>query len=134
MAALHAAAMTTPRPWTEFEFTALLATPGTFAVTEAAGLALGRVVLDEAELLTLAVHPDRRRAGLGRRCLAAYEAEAERRGATVSHLEVAAGNGAAIALYEAAGYGLAGRRRGYYEAPDGRREDALLYRKTLGPA
>ena len=53
MAALHARTMTTPRPWSREEFAALLGSPGVFAVGEPTGFALGRVVLDEAELLTL---------------------------------------------------------------------------------
>jgi GNAT superfamily N-acetyltransferase len=79
MAALHAAAMTVPRPWTEAEFAALLSTPGTFATGDATAFALGRAILDEAELLTIATHPGRRRRGLGRACLAAFEAEARAR-------------------------------------------------------
>lgn len=131
MAALHAVAMTTPRPWSAAEFAALLADPATFAVGGAAGFAIGRVVVDEAELLTLAVDLDRRRSGVGRSCLAAYETEARSRGGTVSHLEVAADNGAAIALYESAGYRLTGVRTGYFAHPDGGRVDARLYRKEL---
>lgn len=131
MAALHAAAMTAPRPWTEAEFAALLATPGTFAVGDATAFALGRVVLDEAELLTLATHPGHRRRGLGRACLAAFEAAARARGARTAHLEVAADNAAALALYGGAGWSGAGRRRGYYRTTDGGAVDALLLIRAL---
>ena len=135
MAALHAAAMTTPRPWSEAEFAALLAQPGVFVTTgatgDAAAFALGRVVLDEAELLTIATHPDHRRRGLGRARLAAFEAEAAARGARTAHLEVAAGNAAALALYEGAGYARTGLRRGYYVAASGPAADAILLAKPL---
>jgi [ribosomal protein S18]-alanine N-acetyltransferase len=131
MAALHAAAMTVPRPWTEAEFTALLATPGTFATGDGAAFALGRVVLDEAELLTLATHPAHRRQGLGRACLAAFEAGAAARGARTAHLEVAADNTDALALYEGAGWTRAGLRPSYYRAPDGTGIDALLLLRAL---
>lgn len=134
MAALHARAMTTPRPWTGAEFGALLATPGTFAVGDDAGFALGRVVLDEAELLTLAVDPARWRQGIGRSRLAGFEQQAHALGAALAHLEVACHNLPAIALYTAAGWTEAGRRRGYYRTPDGGTEDALLFRKILAPA
>lgn len=134
MAALHARAMTVPRPWTATEIRGLLDTAGVFAVGDDAGFALGRVVLDEAELLTIAVDPERRRQGLGRRWLAAFEAEARSRGAALSHLEVAAGNATALGLYESAGYERAGRRKGYYAAPDGTRDDAILLRKPLAGA
>ncbi len=131
MAALHARAITTPPPWSATAFRGLLDTPGTFATGDTEGFALGRVVLDEAELLTLAVDPACRRQGIGRACLAAFEARAQDMGATEAHLEVAADNAAAIALYEAAGYVRSGHRRAYYETPGGARIDALLYRKTL---
>jgi ribosomal-protein-alanine N-acetyltransferase len=131
MAALHAAAMTLPRPWTAAEFTALLAAPGTFVVGDLAAFAAGRTVLDEAELLTLATHPLHRRQGLGRARLDAFEAEAAARGARTAHLEVAADNAPALALYEARGYRRVGLRRGYYRGPDGAAVDALLLRKSL---
>jgi [ribosomal protein S18]-alanine N-acetyltransferase len=134
MAALHAAAMTTPRPWSEAEFAALLATPGVFATGDARAFAMGRVVLDEAELLTIATHPDHRRRGLGRATLAAFESAARARGATTAHLEVAADNAPALGLYEAAGYRRTGLRRGYYRTPGGVPEDAILLAKPLGPA
>jgi [ribosomal protein S18]-alanine N-acetyltransferase len=131
MAALHAAAMTVPRPWTEAEFAALLSTPGTFATGDATAFALGRAILDEAELLTIATHPGRRRRGLGRACLAAFEAEARARGARTAHLEVAADNAAALALYEGAGWSRAGLRRGYYRGASGAPVDALLLVRAL---
>jgi len=134
MAALHARVMTTPRPWTADEFRALLASANVFAVGSAKGLAVGRAVFEEAELLTLAVDPDHRRQAIGRGCLADFEEIAGRRGARHAHLEVAADNAPAIALYEGAGYVRSGLRRGYYSTPDGRRVDALVYRKILDSA
>jgi [ribosomal protein S18]-alanine N-acetyltransferase len=131
MSALHAAAMTLPAPWSEADFASLLAARGTFVLGDAHAFALGRVVLDEVELLTIATHPDHRRRGLARACLRAFEAKALARGARNAHLEVAAGNTAAVALYEAAGWAHAGRRRGYYRTPDGVPVDALLMSKTL---
>jgi ribosomal-protein-alanine N-acetyltransferase len=133
MAALHAAAMTFPRPWSEAEFAALLATPGTFATGDARAFALGRIVLDEVELLTIATHPDHRRRGLARAALAAFESTARARGAATAHLEVAAGNAPALALYDGAGYRRAGLRRGYYRTPEGAPEDAILLAKSIGP-
>ena len=70
LAAIHADAMEVPGPWTAKDFTDLIAAPGTFLVPHPStnGFALGRVVADEAELLTLAVSPTARRRGLGRWC------------------------------------------------------------------
>jgi ribosomal-protein-alanine N-acetyltransferase len=133
MAALHAAAMTAPRPWSEAEFAALLATTGTFATGDHRAFALGRVIVDEAELLTIATHPDHRRTGLARAALSAFEAEARACGAATAHLEVAADNAAALGLYAAAGYRRSGLRRGYYRDRGGRAVDAILMAKTLAP-
>jgi ribosomal-protein-alanine N-acetyltransferase len=134
LAVLHAAAMTTPRPWSEAEFAALLATPGTFATGDDRVVAMGRVILDEAELLTIATHPGHRRLGLGRAALEAFESEARARGATIAHLEVAADNAPALALYESAGYARTGLRRGYYRSAGGARVDAVLMAKALPAA
>lgn len=131
MAALHRLCFTTPRPWTEAEFADLLASPLTFAIGDAAGLLVGRVVAGEAELLTLAVHPDQRRSGRGGALVAGFLAEARARGAESAFLEVAAENSAATALYAACGFVPAGRRRGYYHHPDGRAEDALILVRSL---
>lgn len=134
LAALHALCFTRPRPWSADEFAALLAGPGAFLAGDATAFALGRAVAGEAELLTLAVHPDARRRGRGRACLAAFEAAARARGATRAFLEVAADNAPARALYAAAGYAEAGRRRGYYAGPGGAAVDALILARTLaGP-
>lgn len=125
LAALHAAAMTDPRPWTEAEFTALLARPGARLIAEADGFALVHVAAGEAELLTLAVAPPARRRGTGMRLLAAaLQAAADE--AAVMFLEVAETNAAARALYARAGFSEAGRRRGYYAGAD-----ALVLRKSL---
>lgn len=131
MAALHAVSFETPRPWSAEEFTSLLADPMIFIVTLPAGFALGRVILDEVELLTLAVDPDQRRAGHGRALLAAFEASAVAQSAKQVFLEVSAENRAARALYVACGYAETGRRQGYYRAPEGRRIDAVLMARTL---
>ena len=131
LARIHAAAFTTPRPWSAGEFAALLAMPGVWFDGDAAGFVLGRAAGGEAELLTLAVHPDHRRAGRGRALLAAFETVARVRGAGEAFLEVAETNAAARALYAGAGYGEAGRRPGYFTTPGGAWVDALVLRKPL---
>lgn len=131
LARLHGHCFTLPPPWSEAAFAGLLAQPGVFLLTEPAGFVLGRVILDEAELLTLAVDPAARRQGTGRRLLAAFAAEASARGATRAVLEVAAGNAAARALYAGAGWAEAGRRRGYYRGTGGVVDDALILARAL---
>lgn len=96
-----------------------------------AGFALYRVAADEAELLTVSVVPAARRAGLGRALVAAAEEGARRAGARRMFLEVGAANAAARALYAGTGYAEVGRRKGYYQRPDGSRDDALVLAKAL---
>jgi ribosomal-protein-alanine N-acetyltransferase len=117
LATLHAACFTVPAPWTQAAFASLLASPGTFLIDRGEGFLLGRVVLDEAEILTLAVAPHARRKGLARQMLAEFEETAKAKGADRALLEVAANNPPARALYSAAGYNEAGLRRGYYAIP-----------------
>lgn len=126
LAAIHAASFTHPRPWTAPEIASILASPLTFVLTESGGFLLGRVVADEAELLTLAVLPAIRRRGVGARLVHDFLTEARQRGARIAFLEVAAQNEAATRLYLGAGFALAGRRTGYYRTPDGAPEDALV--------
>ncbi|PWE31201.1 ribosomal-protein-alanine acetyltransferase [Maritimibacter sp. 55A14] len=131
MARLHAAAFTTPRPWSAPEFASLLAERSTVFCGGEAGFALGRVVAGEAELLTIAVARDLRRAGRGQTLLAEFEALAAAKGAAEIFLEVAEDNAPARALYARMGYRGAGRRAGYYRRPDGRPLDALVLRKSF---
>ena len=90
------------------------------------GYFLGRVAADEAEVYRIAVDPGCRRLGCGKALLSAFEEAASGKGAAALYLEVREGNEAAVRLYEAAGWHLAGRRKRYYRDPV---EDALLYRK-----
>ena len=88
------------------------------------GFSLVRAVMDEAELLLVAVGPDAQRRGVGGRLVAHFIAEARQHGAIKLHLEVRDGNDA-VALYRAAGFETAGRRCDYYRGPDGVRYDAI---------
>lgn len=144
LARIHAVAFADEgRPWSGPELLALLSEPGIglrlahherHAAGEGlapAGFALYRVAADEAELLTVSVVPEARRAGLGRALVAACEAGARAAGARRLYLEVGAANAAARALYAAAGYSQVGRRKGYYQRPDGSRDDALVLASEL---
>ena len=128
---IHAAAFTQTRPWSEAEFADFLESPLCFLVTNGESFALGRVLGPEAELLTLAVAPLTQGKGLGRACLAQYEAIARAKGADESILEVAAPNSVAINLYLTTGYEKIAERKNYYQTMDGARQDALILRKNL---
>ena len=131
MARLHARAFDGQgRAWSAAEFAALLDSPHVVAVGDRRAFALGRIIADEAELLTLATDPDLQRQGLGRACLRQYETEAVARGAVSFFLEVAEDNHAARALYRRAGYREMARRTGYYHRGGAPAVDALTLRKS----
>ena len=90
----------------------------------AVGFSLVRCVVDEAELLLIAVEPRRQQGGVGQSLLDEFIAAARARGAVRLHLEVRDGN-PAVGLYRAAGFVPAGRRRNYYRGPDGDTYDAV---------
>jgi len=129
LAALHVGAF--DAPWDAEAFETLLGQPGVFAIGNDDGFILCRIVVDEAEILTLAVRPAARRGGLGRRLTRAAADLAARGGAETLFLEVAEDNPAAIALYVGTGFEATGRRRGYYARPDGGRCDARLFSLKL---
>ncbi len=98
-------------------YTCLVAVSG----EEVAGFAVLRRTGEEYELLNLAVAPERRRRGVGRRLVAAV---LERAPGPV-FLEVRASNEAARRLYEACGFRPVGLRRNYYRNPT---ESAIVMR------
>lgn len=94
------------------------------------GFALSRIVVDEAELLLLAVAPEARGNGVGGALLTYFSESAAVLGAQRLHLEVRDGN-IAVNLYEKAGFTLAGRRRRYYSGADGSLYDALSMSRPI---
>jgi len=124
------------RGWTRQDIAGLLASPGVtgFLLTEGSsdiGMAICRVVAEEAELLTVAVDPAHRRRGAGRRLLGAVIDRVTGDGARALFLEVAADNPGARALYELLGFTTAGRRAGYYARRGQPAVDAFMMRLNL---
>ena len=121
-------------PWTEGNFRDALAAGNLCLVAtleqRVAGLAVLRMAAGEAELLTMAIRPELRRRGLGRRLLAEVVTRAADYGADVMWLDVRVSNAAAIALYRAAGFVEIGRRKDYYRTATGR-EDAMMMRLAM---
>jgi GNAT superfamily N-acetyltransferase len=70
LAAIHAAAFAGGEVWDGRALASVLGLAGAFAVERPGGMAIFRVVLDEAELLTIGVLPGNRRQGTGRALLA----------------------------------------------------------------
>jgi ribosomal-protein-alanine N-acetyltransferase len=137
LSAIHAASVRPGEPvWEAMAFETLIARTGARALLAAdggdpAGFVLWRTAADEAEILLIAVLPDRRRQGIGRGLLERAAASARAAGAATLWLEVAADNGPAITLYRRLGFRDAGRRRAYYHRTDGTRADALVLRLAL---
>ncbi len=69
---------------------------------------------DEGHLTNIAVHPDRRREGIGDRLMLVLMREAVRRGLSAVTLEVRTSNTGAQELYRRFGYAPGGIRRNYY--------------------
>lgn len=131
LARLHARAAQDTRAWTQGDFAQTMASPGALLCASEACFALGRVIVDEAELLLIATDPQFQRQGRGAAMLAQFEIKARSLGAVLAHLEVAAPNAAARALYEAAGWRQVGQRLHYYSLQDGTKADAILMSKPL---
>jgi ribosomal-protein-alanine N-acetyltransferase len=127
LAALHAAAFPPAERWGADAIRLMLEMQGAFGLVLRDGFVLARVAAEEAEILTLAVLPASRRRGRGGALLSGAMAEAASLGAATMFLEVSERNEAARALYAAAGFTPAGRRRRYYA--DG--TDALVLRRDL---
>ena len=93
----------------------------------AEGIVLGYIgmmtVLDEGYISNVAVAPDMRRQGIGRRLVKEMLLRAEQRKLSFVTLEVRAHNESAIQLYGGEGFLPVGKRKDYYERP---KEDALL--------
>lgn len=83
-------------------------------------------VMGWADMMNLAVDPDYRRMGIGRKLVNELIARLKANEVTCLTLEVRVSNTGAIALYNELGFAEVGRRPNYYRNP---KEDALILRK-----
>lgn len=115
-------------PWSPDTFQSeLQSTAGCYLVAEEDGELLGylgsSMILDEAHVTTLGVHPRARRLHVGERLFQAMLQEAVRRKVRRVTLEVRERNEAAQGLYRKYGFEPLSRRKRYYQDND---EDAIV--------
>lgn len=127
--AMHAASF--ERGWLVESFSALLTSAGVEArVIENTGFLLTRSVVDEMEVLTIAILPEARRKG----CATVLMRDALKHAASEQiqscFLEVDQHNVAAIRCYENLGFSVISTRKNYYKTPQGN-ADALVMRIAL---
>jgi len=96
-----------------------------------AGYFLLMYAVDEAHLLDVAVSGARHGTGLGRLLLDRIAARSREKGMASILLEVRPSNERALQVYARYGYTQIGRRKGYYPAHEGKREDAIVMRYAL---
>jgi ribosomal-protein-alanine N-acetyltransferase len=126
-------------PWSKIDFESYLTDPHILAdgaVSEGrrevvAGFIMSRLTPPDAEILTFAVDPARRGAGIGKDLLNRHVTNLERGGARLIFLEVGEENAAALALYQRLGFKIIGRRENYYLRADGGRQAALTMRLEI---
>lgn len=121
-------------PWTRGNFTDALDSGYTGLCLRAVqgpliGYSVLMPVVDEVHLLNLCVAPTCRRQGLGAALLATSMAAARASGFGSMLLEVRLSNLPALGLYQRFDFAVIGRRKRYYPAPGGSREDALVMRR-----
>ncbi|NMF87588.1 ribosomal protein S18-alanine N-acetyltransferase [Aromatoleum petrolei] len=122
-------------PWSEGNFAdSLRAGYNCWVMCNDAGpvaYAVMLTVIDEAHLLNISVTRGAQRNGIGGKLLEHLFSVAQQTGATQFFLEVRPSNTPALALYEGRGFVAVGRRKGYYPALDGGREEAIVMRREL---
>ena len=125
-----------PHPWTRTNFADSLKSGYQAWVLrnqggELMGYFLVMAVVDEAHLLNVAVAAAWQGQGLGRFLLNQSVACARGLGMESMLLEVRPSNERALRIYRRYGFAEIGRRKGYYPAADGAREDAIVMRIAL---
>ncbi|MBQ8859751.1 MAG: ribosomal protein S18-alanine N-acetyltransferase [Ruminococcus sp.] len=118
-------------PWSRESFYEELLKPLSFKFValengKVVGFAVLDTVLDEGNLLDIAVDESYRRNGVGRILMNALFEVAKEKSLSFITLEVRESSSPAIALYEAFGFERVGMRKNYYSKPN---ENALLMTK-----
>jgi len=125
-----------PHPWSRGNFTDSLSSRyHGWTLRDDAGTLVGyfllMAVVDEAHLLNVAVAAPRQRQGLGLYLLDKIAACARGLSMDSILLEVRPSHLRALKVYERYGFTEIGRRKAYYPAHNGQREDAIVMRFKL---
>lgn len=120
-------------PWSEKSIASELTNPLSLWLVamegdKVVGYIGSQTVLDESDMMNVAVHPDYRRRGIAEALVLALADELITRNSHSLTLEVRTSNAPAIALYEKLGFEQIGLRKNYYRNP---KEDAQILRKVL---
>jgi [ribosomal protein S18]-alanine N-acetyltransferase len=131
--AIEAVSFTTP--WSEISLRSEIGSFGSIARVAVfdgcvVGYMIAKKVLDEAQLLDLAVMKAHRRQGIAMLLMEDLIQALRERGAARLYLEVRASNAAAIRLYERFGFTIIGVRKDYYRNPV---EDAQVMELVIWP-
>ena len=118
-------------PWSENSVASELTNPlSLWLIAEEDGRVCGYIgsqtVLDETDMMNIAVHPDYRRRGIAAGLISELVNRLKARGSHILRLEVRQSNAPAITLYERLGFKQLGLRKNYYRNP---KENALILGK-----
>ena len=120
-------------PWSEKSVASELSNPLSHWLVAVDGDAVlgyigSQTVMDESDMMNVAVSPAHRRKGIAKALVLALADDLREKGCCKLTLEVRASNASAIALYERLDFKQIGLRKNYYRNP---KEDALILQKEL---
>ena len=113
------------KPWSADDFRDLKQS-GCEIIMSENGFIVYRIAVDEAEIITIGVNPEKRRQGIASAMIGIIEKNIKNQGVKKIFLEVASTNIPAKKLYENMGFKMVGLRPKYYDGVD-----AILMEKEL---
>lgn len=113
------------KPWSADDFRDLKQS-GCEIIMSENGFIVYRIVLDEAEIITIGVNPEKRRLGIASAMIGIIEKTIKSQGVKKIFLEVSSTNIPAQKLYENCGFKVVGLRPKYYDGVD-----AILMSKDI---
>ena len=116
--------------WNKSAFEALLRLPTTYGWVCENGFILFSVCADEAEILTLGIHPQIRKNGVGTALLSYALEQLKNQGVQSVFLDVSVLNLPARALYQKLGFDQIAVRKAYY-TENNQKTDALILKKKI---